>query len=128
MQKGMTRKFVYSHAYIAPYHTFASQMDNVLLPDGSVNPYQTFFSGTTKNYKSRGEHILVGAVAQIAISLPDAYEVTHQKDFLNKATDLLDPYALPANPLGMWIQSTEATTSPVNFKGTFLQPISEDFL
>src|SRR5205807_7532605 len=96
MQKGIsTINFVYAHAYVAQYHTFASQMDNVLLPDGSVNPHQTFFSGTTKNYTVSGQSIQMGPVAQIAISLLDAYKVTHNQDFLNKATDLLDAYALP---------------------------------
>ncbi len=119
MQKGMSiLNFVYAHAYISPYHTFASQVDNVVLADGSVNPYQTFFSGTTKNYKVTGEHILVGAVAQIVISLLDAYQVTHKKDFLNKATDLLDSYALPANLLGMWDTKHGGYYFSVNFKGT----------
>lgn len=119
MQEGMsTLNFVYAHAYIAPYHLFASQMDNVLLADGSVNPNQTFFSGTMKNYKVTGEHIQMGAVAQIAISLLDAYKVTHNQDFLNKAMDLLDAYALPANPLGMWDTKHGGYYFSVNFKGT----------
>jgi hypothetical protein len=119
MQKGMSiLNFVYAHAYMAPYHTFASQVDNVVLADGSVNPYQTFFAGATKNYKVTGEHIQVGAVAQIAISLLDAYEVTHKKDFLNRATDLLDYYALPANPLGMWDTKHGGYYFSINFKGT----------
>lgn len=118
MQKGMsTIKFVYAHAYVARYHTFASQMDNVLLPDGSVNPHQAFFSGTTKNYTVSGRHIQMGAVAQIAISLLDAYKLTHMQDFLNKATDLLDAYALPANPLGMWDTKNGGYYFSVNFEG-----------
>lgn len=103
MQKGMsTINFVYAHAYVVPYHTFASQMDNVVLSDGSVNPNQSFFSGTTKNYTVSGRNIQMGAVAQIAISLLDAYKVTRDQDFLHKATDLLGSYALPTNALGMW--------------------------
>jgi len=103
MQKGTsTINFIYAHAYVVPYHTFASQMDNVVLSDGSVNPDQTFFSGTTKNYTVSGRKIQMGAVAQIAISLLDAYKVTRDQDFLHKATDLLDSYALPTNSLGMW--------------------------
>jgi len=103
MHKGIsTINFIYAHAYVAPYHTFASQMDSVLLPDGSANPNQSFFSGTTKNYTVSGRNIQMGAVAQIAISLLDAYKVTHDQDFLHKATDLLDAYALPTNTLGMW--------------------------
>lgn len=119
MQKGMsTINFVYAHAYVAPYHTFASQMDNVLLPDGSVNPNQTFFSGTTKNYAVSGRHIQMGVVAQIAISLLDAYKITHNQDFLNKATDLLDAYALPTNPLGMWDTKNGGYYFSVNFEGS----------
>lgn len=117
-QKGMsTINFVYAHAYITQYHTFASQMDNVLLPDGSVNPHQSFFSGTTKNYTVSGRHIQMGAVAQIAISLLDAYKLTHNQDFLHKATDLLDAYALPANPLGMWDTKNGGYYFSVNFEG-----------
>jgi len=119
MQKGVsTINFIYAHAYVESYHTFASQMDNVLQPDGSVNPNQTFFSGTTKNYTVSGRNIQMGAVAQIAISLLDAYKVTHNQDLLNKATDLLDSYALPANPLGMWDTKNGGYYFSVNFLGT----------
>ncbi len=118
IQKGIsTINFVYAHAYVAPYHTFASQMDNVLLPDGSVNPNQTFFSGTTKNYAVSGRNIQMGAVAQIAISLLDVYKVTRNQDFLNKATDLLDSYALPTNPLGMWDTRNGGYYFSVRFEG-----------
>jgi len=118
MQKGMsTINFVYAHAYVTQYHTFASQMDDVLLPDGSVNPHQTFFSGTTKNYAVSGQKIQMGPVAQIAISLLDAYKITHNQGFLNKATDLLDSYALPTNPLGMWDTRNRGYYFSVNFEG-----------
>jgi hypothetical protein len=118
MQEGMsTIKFVYAHAYVAQYHTFASQMDHVLLPDGSVNPNQTFFVGTTKNYAVSGRQMQMGAVAQIAISLLDAYKLTHNRDFLSKATDLLDAYALPTNPLGMWDTQHGGYYFSVKFEG-----------
>ena len=94
--------FVYSHAYINQYHTFADQMDNVLLPDGSVNPHEQFYVGRTKNYTVNGHLSQMGEISQIIISLLDTYNTTHKQDFLNKATRLLDSYALPANPLGMW--------------------------
>jgi len=118
IQKGMsTINFVYAYAYVASYHTFASQMDNVLLPDGSVNPRQTFFSATTQNDTISGQNIQIGPIAQIAISLLDAYKVTHNQDLLNKATDLLDAYALPTNPLGMWDTTNEGYYFSVKLKG-----------
>lgn len=119
MQKGMsTINFVYAHGYVVQYHTFASQMDNVLLPDGSVNPHQTFLSGTTNNAVVSGANIQIGPVAQIAISLLDAYKVTHNQDFLNKATGLLDSYTLPTNSLGMWDTTNGGYYFSVNFKGS----------
>jgi hypothetical protein len=118
MQKGIsTINFVYAHAYVASYHTFASQMDNVILSDGSVNPNQNFFSGTTKNYSVSGRTIQMGAVAQIAISLLDAYKVIHNQDFLHKAMDLLDAYALPTNALGMWDTKEGGYYFSVKFEG-----------
>ena len=94
--------FVYTHAYIPQYHTFADQMDQVLLPDGSVNPSEIFYVDKYRNYTIRGNTMHMGNISQIIISLLHTFQVTHNQDFLTKAEDLLDPLSLPANSLGMW--------------------------
>ncbi len=68
--------FVYAHAYIAQYHTFADQMDAVLLSDGTVNPGEQFYIGQTKNYTVNGSSTHMGEISQIAISLLDTYGTT----------------------------------------------------
>lgn len=90
--------FIYKHAYIPQYHTFTSQMSEVLLNDGSVNPNEPFY--VTHSYY--GNEIRMGSISQIIISLLDTYKITHDQDFLQKATDLLDPLSLPGNSLGLW--------------------------
>lgn len=94
--------FVYAHAYISRYHAFPDQVDNVLLPDGSVNAQESFFQGRLRNYVVYGRYMQMGNISQIIISLLDAYALTHNQDLLNKASDLLDSLSLPDNPLGMW--------------------------
>ncbi|HEV2655994.1 MAG TPA: hypothetical protein VGT82_13595, partial [Ktedonobacteraceae bacterium] len=74
--------FVYAHAYIPQYHTFADQMDAVLLPDGTVNPNEQFYMGQTRNYTVDGSSTHMGEISQIAISLLDTYSVTHEQSFL----------------------------------------------
>ncbi len=109
--------FVYTHAYIAQYHTFPAQVDNVLLPDGSINPQELFFLGRLKNYTVNGRLLQMGDISQMVISLLDTYQVTHKQDMLNKATDLLDPLSLPANTLGMWDTTYGGYYFSVNFEG-----------
>jgi hypothetical protein len=104
VREGMnTVNFVYDHAYIRQYHTFPSQMGEVMLPDGSANPQQSFYYGqTAQNGRVIGGQVRMGNVSQMVIALLEAYQVTRKQDFLNKATDLLDPFAASNNSLGMW--------------------------
>jgi hypothetical protein len=109
-----TIKFVYDHAYMPQYHTFSSQMSGVLQSDGTVNPHEPFFvSGST-----RGNELRMGNISQIVTSLLDAYKATHNQDFLNKATDLLDPLSLPNNSLGLWDTNQGGYFYGVIFSGT----------
>ncbi len=110
--------FVYTHAYIVQYHTFADQMDTVLRPDGTVNPDEQFYAGQTKNYTVDGSSTHMGEISQIAISLLDTFSTTHEQDFLTRATTLLDTYALPANPLHMWDTSNDGYFFAAHFRGS----------
>jgi hypothetical protein len=105
VQRGLkTIKFVYDHAYIPQYRTFASQMNGVLLSDGTVNPNETFFVGESPSlgYTIHGNTLRMGNISQMIISLLNTYKITHNQDFLDKAIDLLDPLSLPNNELGLW--------------------------
>jgi hypothetical protein len=125
VREGMnTVNFVYKHAYIARYHTFPSQMSDVMLSDGSVNPRQSFYYGhTPQNGSVSGSQLRMGNLSQIVVSLLDTYQVTRKPDFLNKATDLLDPFTAGTNALGMWDSVRGGYFYGVRFTGqTPLQP------
>ncbi|MFL5627259.1 MAG: hypothetical protein ACJ788_16900, partial [Ktedonobacteraceae bacterium] len=119
VQQGQTMlNFLYAHAYIPTYHTFADQMDQVLTPSGTVNPSEVFYGGTFRNYTVRGNIMRMGSSSQMIISLLHTYQVTHNQDFLSKAEDLLDPLSLPQNSLGMWDSSHLGYFVSATFKGT----------
>ena len=120
-QEGLsTIKFVYDHAYISQYHTFASQMSQVLQSDGTVNPREPFYvaDSSTGNSVIHGNLLRLGNISQIITSLLDAYKTTHNQDFLHKATDLLDPLSLPHNALGLWDTKQGGYFYGVIFSGT----------
>lgn len=94
--------FVYAHAYISQYHVFPNIMDQVLLPNGQVNPNEMFLSGSTKGYTVSGGQFRMGNISQEAISLLHTYQITHEQLFLSRATELLGGFSLPQNALGMW--------------------------
>ena len=94
--------FVYTHAYIPQYHTFTSQMDQVLTADGAVNPVETFYTDTFRSYDIQGNMMRMGALSEITISLLHTFQITGNPDFLQKARELLDTLSLPRNALGMW--------------------------
>ncbi len=103
VQQGQTMlNFLYAHAYIPTYHTFADQMDQVLTPSGTVNP----------------NIMRTGGISQMIISLLHTYQMTHNRDFLSKAEDLLAPLSLPENSLGMWDSSNLGYFTSVVFGGT----------
>ncbi|HLZ64212.1 MAG TPA: hypothetical protein VKR06_45365 [Ktedonosporobacter sp.] len=118
-QDGMSIiNFVYTHAYLSQYHTFPNQLSQVVLPDHTASPQETFYTGqTAKNGNVVGGQVRMGALSQIVISLLDTYKTTNNQDFLNKATDLLDPFALPANTFGMWDTQKGGYYSSLQFTG-----------
>lgn len=105
--------FVYTHAYLNNYHTFLYQMGNVLLPDGTANPDETIsrigtsgidiLRGRFTPYLLDGGVVAVGNdLAQSMLSLLHTYMVTHQQEFLQDVIDLLTPFTLEQNSLGLW--------------------------
>ena len=54
----------------------------------------------------------------MVISLLDTYKITHNEDFLDKATNLLDTLSLPNNALGLWDTSREGYFYAVAFQGS----------
>ena len=95
--------FVEKHAFLSHSHVFASYMDNVLLPNGKLNPTETFFRGTDQGGQLiNGGRITIGLAAQEILSLLDAYNVTADETLLDKAQELLAPFRAHPNTLGLW--------------------------
>ncbi len=95
--------FVEKHAFLSHSHVFASYMDNVLLPNGKLNPTGTFFRGTDQGGQMiNGGQVIVGLAAQEILSLLDAYNVTSDETLLDKAQELLAPFRAHPNTLGLW--------------------------
>lgn len=121
VQQGQTMlNFLYVHAYIPTYHTFADQMDQVFTPSGggrTINPSQVFYVDRYRYYLIRGNSMRMGSISQMIISLLHTYQVTHNQDYLTKAEDLLDPLSLPENALGMWDTTDLGYFAAVYFKG-----------
>lgn len=118
VQKGQSIvNFVYSHSYIAKYHTFPDQMGTVLNPDGTVTQAEPFYVGKSKNFNVSGNETRVGGLAQMIISLLNTYKVTHNQDFLNKATDLLDPLTASQNSLGLWDPTNKGYFAGILYTG-----------
>jgi hypothetical protein len=110
--------FLYAHAYIPTYHTFADQMDQVLTPEGGVNPGETFYTSKFRNYTVHGNQLHMGSISQMIISLLHTYQVTHTQNYLARAEDLLTPFTLPANALGIWDTSQLGYFASITFTGT----------
>ena len=95
--------FVEKHAFLSHYHVFASYMDNVLLPNGKLNPMETFFRGTDQGGQLiNGGRITVVLAAQEILSFLDAYNVTSDETLLDTAQELLSPFRARPNALGLW--------------------------
>lgn len=106
--------FVYNHAYIAQYHTFPIQVDEVLTANGTANPNEVFYHDSSRN----GAQMQPSNVSQIIISLLDTYSVTRNNTYLVKARDLLFPLSLPQNTLRLWDNTNLGYYYGVLFSGT----------
>ncbi len=110
--------FVYQHAYMPQYHTFPGQMDQVLSPSGQVNAGQTFYIDNYRNYIVYGNEVQVADLGQIAISLLHTYQITKNRDYLQKAFDLLSPLTASNNLLQLWDPVYLGYFEDVLFKGS----------
>ena len=94
--------FVEKHAFLSHYHVFASYMDNVLLPNGKLNPTETFFRGTDQGGQMiNGGRITAALAGQEILSFLDAYTVTHDETLQDLAQELLAPFRALPNALGL---------------------------
>ncbi len=94
--------FVYAHAYLGDYHTFPIQLDEVLLPGGRANPDEKIYRATFRNSKIEGGSVKAGEVAQEILSLLHVYAVTHDRSFLDRATELLSSMTGQGDRIGLW--------------------------
>ena len=107
--------FVYAHAYIAQYHAFSDQLDQVFLSGGGINPSETFYLDSSKD----GSLMKAGSTAQIIIALLHTYQATSNVSFLNDALDLLNASSLPANALNyLWDPTYLGYYQQIKFTGT----------
>ena len=71
-----------------------------------------------RNYIVYGNEILVADIGQIVISLFDTYRITNNRDYLQKAFDLLSPLTASNNLLQLWDPAHLGYFEDVLFKGT----------
>jgi hypothetical protein len=110
-------QFAYDHAYLTNAHLFLVQMDNVLLPDGSLNPDQSLYiDGDTD-----GGAVRFGAIGQEAMSLLHVFMVTSNQLYLNRALDLLDPLTVESNKFGLWDNTYGGYFYGLDFPGPSFQ-------
>ncbi|MBV9227979.1 MAG: hypothetical protein JOZ18_01605 [Chloroflexi bacterium] len=112
---------VYSTAYLPQYHVLLTQVDNVLLPDGRLNPNPSIFRGRYGNTQIEGGSVRLGAVALEILSLLHVYIVTHDQAFLNHAIDMLTPLTIDQNLLGLWDTERQGYFASATFTGPDFQ-------
>jgi hypothetical protein len=108
---------LYATAYLPQYHEFLNQLNNIVLPDGRLNPAPSIYRGRYKNAAVDGGQIRIGAVGLEVLSLLHAYMVTHDHALLNDATDLLDPLTINNNALGLWDTKDQGYFGAAIFSG-----------
>jgi hypothetical protein len=94
--------FVYAHAWLPRYRTFLFIMDDLLLPDGRLNPDEKIYRDDSGRYRIDGGVVRMGSLGQMAVSLLHAYMASGDRVFLDRATDLLDSLTPKQNTLGLW--------------------------
>lgn len=112
---------VYTTAYLSQYHVIATQVDNVLLPDGRLNPDPTFFHDMYGHTKVDGGEIRLGSLALEALSLLHAYSATQDQTLLEHALDLLTPLTSDQNLLGLWDTRQQGYFASATFPGPDVQ-------
>lgn len=94
--------FIYAHAWFKQYRCFAITMDNLLTPDGKINPDETIYRDGHGRYLVDGGVVRLGGLGQIVSSLEHVYMATEDKLFLDRALEMLDVLSPEQNSLGVW--------------------------
>jgi hypothetical protein len=94
--------FIYAHGYFKQYRCFAITMDNLLTPDGKINPDETIYRDNHGRYLVDGGVVRMGGLGQMISSLLHAHQATHDKLFLDRALEMLDALSPAENSLGLW--------------------------
>jgi hypothetical protein len=108
---------LYQTSYLERYHVFLTQMDNVTLPGGKLNPDPLIYRGKYGSTNIQGGSVRLGAVAQEILSLLHVYSVTHDRTFLNRAMVMLDSLTANQNSLGLWDKQNGGYFAAVTFSG-----------
>lgn len=114
-------QFVYAHALVPSYHALVFQMTDVLLPDGSVNPDESIYTGVSGHTTIHGGQVKMGETAQEVLSLLHVYMLTHDHNYLDNATTLLDPLTAQANTFGLWDAEHLGYYAGIDFAGGDIQ-------
>jgi hypothetical protein len=108
---------LYATAYLPQYHEFLYLLNNILLPNGRLNPAPSIFRRYYDKTNVEGGQIRMGAVGLEVLSLLHAYMVTRDHALLDDATDLLDPLTITNNALGLWDTKYQGYFSAAIFSG-----------
>jgi hypothetical protein len=90
--------FVYRNAYLPEFRTFPSELDEILLLDGTVNLNPRFY----RDGDSEGGSAKPPALGQMALALLHAHIITSERSFLDLAREILFPLTSRVNSLGLW--------------------------
>lgn len=89
-------QYVIDHAYIARYHAFLTQMEDV------ANANQKILRDRTAKTAAEGGSVRLGSMGQIVTSLLHAYMASHDQVYLDRALEILDGFSADRNELGLW--------------------------
>jgi autotransporter-associated beta strand protein len=110
-------QYAYDHAYLTNYHLFLQQMDNVFLPDGTINTNQSLY----RDGDTDGGSLRFGSIGQEALSLLHVYQVTTNPVYLARAIDMLDPLTVQSNLFGLWDTANGGYFEGMDFPGNDFQ-------
>ena len=110
--------FIYDHAWFNQYRCFAITMDDLLTPDGHINPNETIYRDNHGRYLVDGGVVRLGGLGQIITSLLHVYMTTHDQLYLDRATQMIDSLSPETNSLGLWDAKHLGYFNGVVFPGT----------
>jgi hypothetical protein len=110
-------EFAYANAYLPQFRTFPSELDEVMLPDGKLNPNLWFYrQGDTEGGSAKPP-----ALGQIALALLHAHLASGDASYLDRAVDLLIPLTSRENLLGLWDTQHGGYWDKTVFRGTHVR-------